>query len=60
MENTITITREEYDAMLIAKHTLDNIRTIALNDIGSCGYSWEASMMIDAFLGIDRKEKKAD
>jgi len=53
----ITISREEYAALVEAEVKLDLITKIAKAEERTYGYSSNVSEMIDTILGIKRDEK---
>lgn len=57
MEDTVTISRTEYNVLMLAQHKLDFIRNLAANDNSNYGYSNDTSKMIDLLLGIERKKE---
>lgn len=58
MEDTVTISRTEYNVLMLAQHKLDFIRNLAAKDKLTYGYCLSTSLMIDFLLDIERKKKK--
>lgn len=58
MDNaTITITKAEYDALHAKSLTLDIVERTVRNDSDAYGYSSNTRAILEAVLGIERKEK---
>lgn len=57
MENTVTIPRERYDALIRKEYVLEKAITVSKSDDSIYGYGVEIGRALDMLFGIDRKEK---
>ena len=58
-DNYVSVPREEYNILMVSQATLDHIRVILAADPCSIlhMYSADSCRVVDALLGIERKEE---
>ena len=58
MDNTVTISIEEYTELIKDRLTVEAVRKLAVKDSSKYGYSERTSEMIDMLLCVERKKEE--